>query len=121
MPIYLYKCAECEHTCEALQRYNDKPLVECPSCHAPALRKIIAPCGIVFKGHGFYKTDNSSGVGVGESTTGSSSGQEGTATGAASENKAEKAAVGEGDPSSKSTEKSGAESAPATKEVATKE
>lgn len=61
MPIYLYRCGECEQTCEALQHTSDEPLLECPHCHAKALHKIIAPCGIIFKGHGFYKTDNPSG------------------------------------------------------------
>ncbi|MDO5297295.1 MAG: zinc ribbon domain-containing protein [bacterium] len=61
MPIYLYRCGACEQTCEALQHTSDAPLVECPHCHAQALHKIIAPCGVIFKGHGFYKTDNPSG------------------------------------------------------------
>ncbi|MBQ7567730.1 FmdB family transcriptional regulator [bacterium] len=60
MPIYLYRCAECHQTCEALQHSSDAPLTECPHCHAQALHKIIAPCGVIFKGHGFYKTDNAS-------------------------------------------------------------
>ena len=62
MPIYLYRCGECEQTCEFLQHTNDEPRVECPHCHARALHKIIAPCGIIFKGHGFYKTDNPEGA-----------------------------------------------------------
>ena len=61
MPIYMYRCGECSQTCEALQHSNDAPLLECPHCHAQALHKIIAPVGVIFKGHGFYKTDNASG------------------------------------------------------------
>ncbi len=61
MPIYMYRCGECSQTCEALQHSTDAPLVECPHCHAQTLHKIIAPVGIIFKGHGFYKTDNASG------------------------------------------------------------
>lgn len=62
MPIYMYRCGECQQTCEALQHSTDAPLLECPACHAHALHKIIAPVGIIFKGHGFYKTDNVSGA-----------------------------------------------------------
>lgn len=61
MPIYMYRCGECQQTCEALQHSTDAPLLECPACHSLALHKIIAPVGIIFKGHGFYKTDNVSG------------------------------------------------------------
>lgn len=40
----------------------DDPLVECPSCEEPHLRKVINSAGIVFKGSGFYVTDNRNGV-----------------------------------------------------------
>jgi predicted nucleic acid-binding Zn ribbon protein len=32
----------------------------CPECHKEALRKVYLPVGIVFKGSGFYATDNRS-------------------------------------------------------------
>ncbi len=32
----------------------------CPECGEPTLRKVYQPVGIVFKGKGFYATDNRS-------------------------------------------------------------
>ena len=60
MPIYSYKCTNCEHRFEARQRFSDDPLSECPVCGSP-VRKVITPVGIVFKGSGFYVTDNKNG------------------------------------------------------------
>jgi len=60
MPTYSYKCTKCEHRFEARQRFSDDPLTECPVCGSP-VRKVITPVGIVFKGSGFYVTDNKNG------------------------------------------------------------
>jgi putative FmdB family regulatory protein len=60
MPIYSYKCTNCDHRFEARQRFSDDPLSECPVCGS-TIRKVITPVGIVFKGSGFYVTDNKNG------------------------------------------------------------
>jgi putative FmdB family regulatory protein len=60
MPTYSYKCTNCDHRFEARQRFSDDPLSECPVCGSP-IRKVITPVGIVFKGSGFYVTDNKNG------------------------------------------------------------
>jgi len=60
MPIYSYKCTQCDHRFEARQRFTDDPLTECPVCGS-LVRKVITPVGIVFKGSGFYVTDNKNG------------------------------------------------------------
>jgi putative FmdB family regulatory protein len=60
MPTYSYKCTKCDHRFEARQRFTDDPLTECPVCGSP-VRKVITPVGIVFKGSGFYVTDNKNG------------------------------------------------------------
>ena len=57
MPTYEYRCGECGQHVEVVQSFVDPPLTECGSCGGP-LRKVFAPVGIVFKGSGFYKTDN---------------------------------------------------------------
>ena len=62
MPTYSYKCTNCEHRFEARQRFSDDPLTECPVCGSP-IRKVITPVGIVFRGSGFYVTDNKNGKG----------------------------------------------------------
>lgn len=58
MPTYDYQCQKCGHEMEAFQRMSDEPLVTCPSCNEPSLkRKIGVGAGIIFKGSGFYETD----------------------------------------------------------------
>jgi putative FmdB family regulatory protein len=72
MPLYTYRCDNCGIQFDRRQHFNDKPLVRCPECGAPALRKLYQPVGIVFKGSGFYATDHRSPSGQTKSTTPSS-------------------------------------------------
>ena len=74
MPIYAYKCKSCEHRFEARQRFSDNPLTECPVCNGN-IRRVISPVGVVFKGSGFYVTDNRNGKSNG-AISGSSKKQE---------------------------------------------
>lgn len=60
MPIYLYQCGSCGVQFERLQRMSDEPLTECPECDGQ-VHRVIQPVGIIFKGSGFYVTDNRSG------------------------------------------------------------
>ena len=57
MPTYQYQCTECGEGLEAVQKFTDEPLKECPSCSGD-LRKVFSAVGVVFKGSGFYRTDN---------------------------------------------------------------
>jgi putative FmdB family regulatory protein len=57
LPTYEYACTACGHRLEAVQKFTDEPLSECPECHG-ALRKVYGAVGIVLKGSGFYKTDS---------------------------------------------------------------
>ncbi len=59
MPTYEYRCTACGQHVEAVQSFTDDPLTECGVCGGE-LRKVFAPVGIVFKGSGFYRTDNRS-------------------------------------------------------------
>jgi len=59
MPIYGYRCKQCDHEFEIVQRMTDDALKVCPECMGP-LQKQLYPAGIVFKGSGFYKTDYAS-------------------------------------------------------------
>ncbi len=61
MPIYEYECAACAHQLEALQKISDAPLIDCPQCGKPALRKLISAAGFRLKGGGWYETDFKSG------------------------------------------------------------
>jgi putative FmdB family regulatory protein len=60
MPIYTYRCGNCGVQFERHQKYEDQPLRRCPECNKKTLRKVMSPVGIVFKGSGFYATDNRS-------------------------------------------------------------
>jgi putative FmdB family regulatory protein len=57
MPIYEYRCADCGHRLEALQRLADKPLLVCPACGKESLIKLISAVGFQLKGSGWYATD----------------------------------------------------------------
>ena len=57
MPTYEYRCTSCGKELEAVQRFTDDALTECPACGGP-LRKLFSAVGVVFKGSGFYKTDS---------------------------------------------------------------
>lgn len=59
MPTYQYRCPDCSNELEVVQKFTDEPLTECPNCHGK-LRKVYGAVGVVFKGSGFYATDNRS-------------------------------------------------------------
>ncbi|HKC74426.1 MAG TPA: FmdB family zinc ribbon protein [Chloroflexota bacterium] len=57
MPLYDYQCDHCGHRFEVRQGIKEDPLTVCPQCEG-TIRRVIHPVGIVFKGSGFYITDN---------------------------------------------------------------
>jgi len=57
VPIYEYECRHCEYRVEIMQSIKDQPLKRCPKCEG-VLMKVFHPVGVVFKGNGFYITDN---------------------------------------------------------------
>jgi putative FmdB family regulatory protein len=81
MPTYEYACIDCGTHVEVFQRISDEPLTICGACGG-RLRKVFHPAGILFKGSGFYRTDNrsskaaSSESGAGGETKKASSGSE---------------------------------------------
>jgi len=104
MPIYGYRCTECGHELEVLQSMSADPLKVCPECGG-ALRKLLYPVGVQFKGSGFYTTDYRNGGGAKSKSDGGSSSDsneskessssESKASGTSSEKKAETAATKE--------------------------
>jgi putative FmdB family regulatory protein len=56
MPTYGYRCSNCGHQFEIIQRISDEALKACPKCEGK-LAKVLYPVGISFKGSGFYTTD----------------------------------------------------------------
>ncbi len=57
MPIYEYACKNCDHTLDVLQKMNEDPLVYCPSCGEPRLKRLISAPRFRLKGQGWYETD----------------------------------------------------------------
>ncbi|GAA2370867.1 FmdB family zinc ribbon protein [Nonomuraea africana] len=68
MPTYQYVCNDCGQPLEVVQKFSDDALTICPACEGQ-LRKVFSAVGIVFKGSGFYRTDNRSSSSTGTSTT----------------------------------------------------
>ncbi len=78
MPTYGYRCGNCGHQFEIVQRISDEPLTTCPKCQGK-LSKVLYPVGISFKGSGFYTTDyKGDGKGSAASSNGSASTSEGS-------------------------------------------
>ncbi len=50
MPTYEYKCTDCEHRFETIQRITDDPLQNCPECNMDTLGKVLTSCNFVLKG-----------------------------------------------------------------------
>ncbi|MGV0715999.1 FmdB family zinc ribbon protein [Mycolicibacterium sp. XJ662] len=78
MPTYSYACTECGDRFDAVQSFSDSALTTCSKCNG-RLRKLFGNVGVVFKGSGFYRTDNrepakSSSNGSSSSSTSSSAG-----------------------------------------------
>lgn len=69
MPVYTYRCENCGVQFDRTQKFTDPHLTWCPECGKKSLRKVFTPVGIVFKGSGFYATDNRSPSGAGRTSS----------------------------------------------------
>jgi putative FmdB family regulatory protein len=61
MPIYQYLCPKCNLKFELKQSFSDESIVVCPKCQNGA-RRLFSTVPIIFKGQGFYVTDNRKGT-----------------------------------------------------------
>ena len=52
MPIYAYRCEDCGHAADVLQKLSDAPLKECPSCGKENFKKQLTAAGINTGGAG---------------------------------------------------------------------
>jgi putative FmdB family regulatory protein len=59
MPLYEYECEACGVRFERRQPITAEPLKDCPECGGD-VHRLIHPVGVIFKGKGFYVTDNRS-------------------------------------------------------------
>ena len=71
MPIYEYRCQDCNHEFERMQKFSDPPITTCPTCTGP-VKKLISRSAFHLKGNGWYVTDYA--------RKGSSQSQNGTST-----------------------------------------
>ncbi len=60
MPIYEYECSLCHFHFERRQRFDEEPVAICPKCQGKA-RRVLHSIPVIFKGSGFYITDNRKG------------------------------------------------------------
>ena len=57
MPIYDYKCSNCGHQLEVIQKISDDPKTLCPKCNTNSLLKLVSAPSFRLKGSGWYETD----------------------------------------------------------------
>ncbi len=79
MPIYEYRCGECGHVFEEIQRYSDPDPETCPSCEAEAVDKLVSQSTFQLKGGGWFDDNYSTSGEVGTESSSSSSGDEAAA------------------------------------------
>jgi putative FmdB family regulatory protein len=60
MPTYEYECIDCSYLFEEFQRISDPAILICPNCKGKTRRLISGGSGFLFKGSGFYITENRS-------------------------------------------------------------
>jgi len=56
VPLYEYRCKNCEHQFEKIQSFSAPEEKECPECGGPVEKLLSAPA-VQFKGSGWYVTD----------------------------------------------------------------
>lgn len=62
MPIYEYRCDQCDHVFEELQGFSDPPPERCPSCGAAeSVGRLVSRSSFHLQGGGWYADDYSGG------------------------------------------------------------
>lgn len=56
MPLYEFKCRQCEHNWEVKLAYK-APVPDCPGCGSTDVRKVFHAAALVFKGSGWHVND----------------------------------------------------------------
>jgi putative FmdB family regulatory protein len=107
VPTYEYRCVSCEHQFERFQRMSDDPVSECEVC-GQAVKRLLFPVAIHFKGSGFYSTDYArrNTMGSAGASSGNSSSSEGSSSDSGGESGPSSSAAGATASTDTSTEKS---------------
>lgn len=72
MPIYEYRCPDCGHEFDKLQKISDDPVTECPACGKDQVKKLISRTSFSLKGGGWYSDHYGLKSGGGSSSASSS-------------------------------------------------
>jgi putative FmdB family regulatory protein len=110
MPIYEYRCLDCGHQFELMQKFSDPPAETCTSCSG-TVQKLISRSAFHLKGSGWYVTDygrNGSANGKAEGKSGSESSTESSDTKSPSESSGSASTTSASTESTKSTTASSA-------------
>ncbi|HEY0069424.1 MAG TPA: FmdB family zinc ribbon protein [Chloroflexia bacterium] len=100
MPVYEYACKNCGQRFEKIQPVMADPLTECMLCGQGPIRRVLHPVGVIFKGSGWYVTDNRS---SGKSSGSSSSKSDDNSKSESASTDKPKAESGSGDSTSSTT------------------
>jgi putative FmdB family regulatory protein len=63
MPVYTYRCQDCGFEFTQMQTFSDRPLTGCPECHTNTMERVLQLSTVIFKGSGWYSTDQRSSSG----------------------------------------------------------
>jgi len=74
LPLYPYRCTQCGHRFEKIQKFTDEPETVCPECGGTLERPLTAP-GLQFKGAGWYVNDYAAKSGGSSSGDGAAAGE----------------------------------------------
>src|SRR5437868_4445817 len=108
MPIYEYRCLDCGHQFELMQKFSDPPVETCTSCSG-TVQKLISRSAFHLKGSGWYVTDygrNGSANGKAADSNGSTEGSDKKSTSASSESSGTESSKSSTESSKSSTESS---------------
>ena len=97
MPLYDYECLANGHVFEVRQKVIEVGNASCPSCSSDS-RRVFHSVPILFKGSGFYSTDNRKG----QASSSSSNGKEESSSDSESKSESDSSSKSESDSSSKS-------------------
>ena len=86
MARYDYRCPSCGTQFEVEHPMSERPTITCPSCGEVAQR-VFEASGIVFKGSGFYNTDQRGKKGATKATSTTSSSTDASSTKESKESK----------------------------------
>src|SRR5438046_295363 len=100
MPIYEYRCLDCGHQFELMQKFSDPPAETCPSC-AGIVQKLISRSAFHLKGSGWYVTDYGRNGKANDKAAGKSDSESSTES---SDTKSTSESSGSASPASTSTE-----------------